>query len=170
MGLIQNAINQMIGTAGMAARLGADFEKHQEGSTLTKRGVSATAGLQSIQKSIERVEKSQSGEIPKDSPEYREPYSKSELKDISSRVGEHVSAIGALKTASSEGHPLQPFVSRKGLQARNEYSDMLTNIETKLEKMNQALSSAASEATAREEQLARFKEFSNMFTEGGRYR
>lgn len=125
--MIQESINQMLGTAAIAGRLSPSYENRQAANKLLKEGLSAEEGLKDISQSIEKVEK---GEKP--------AYSESELRDIESRVGSHVSAIGSLKTAVIPGQPTSKYIPTdetgrvKGLSPRESYSEMLTNIEQRL--------------------------------------
>lgn len=138
--MIQQGVNQLINTIGLAARLSPDYEIRQEASDIYKRGLSAQTGLRNIKKNLEEIENP-------DPKNPKAPYSQRELADISNRVSEHVHNIGTLKTAVLEGQPTAPFIPKKGDHARGlipreNYSKDLNYIEEALERMRNRASIA----------------------------
>lgn len=139
--MIQQGINQTLGTIGIMGRLSPSYENKQTAGNIYKKGVAAQKGIEDIYTSVNRVKRSKSGEISKDSPEWRPDYSPAELRDTYGRLKEHVGNIGELKTAAIEGQPTAKFIPKdkegriKGLASRPEYSEMLTGLENDLQGM-----------------------------------
>lgn len=134
--MIQQGVNQLINTIGLAARLSPDYEARQDASNIYKRGLGSYAGIQDIKENLEAIEEG-----------VKPAYSERELTDTSNRLSEHVHNIGSLKTAALEGQPTSPFIPKKGdrvrgLPFRAEYSKDLDYIEEALERMRSRASTA----------------------------
>ena len=152
--MIQKSINQLLTTAGLAARLSPSYENRQAAKSIYAKGIAAETGLKDIAKSIKRVE---SGKRP--------AYSNAELEDIERRVDEHVHNIGTLKTAAIPGQETAPYIPTnkrgrvEGLGTRKSYSKRLQGIESRLSAMKEkAMQSMTDKASAALEQDKDFKE------------
>ena len=151
--MIQESVNQLLTTFGLASRLSPNYEHRQTAKNIYSKGIAAEKGLEDISKSIQRVE---SGDKP--------AYSAAELRDIESRVGEHVSNIAALKTAAIPGQSTAKYIPKDpegrvaGLSHRADYSERLMNIENSIKNMKErAMQSMTDKATSSLEQDENFK-------------
>lgn len=120
--MIQQSVNQLLTTAGIAARLSPNYEQRQEASNVIGKAKIAQAGLEDISKNLKNPEKD---------------YTATELEDIESRVKEHNRNVYSAKTLA-ESNPY----AKKGameLPSQSVYSPMLKDIESNLEKRKMAL-------------------------------
>lgn len=118
--MIQESINQLLTTAGIAARLSPGYEQRQAAKDITGRASIAEAGLKEIASNLENPKKS---------------YTKTELEDIKDRVREHNKNVYSAKTAALTNK----YVNTSNLRDQPTYSKSLQSIESNLEKRKLAL-------------------------------
>ena len=137
--MIQQSINQMLGSIAVAGRLSPEYEKMQEGKAITGKANISEAGLKEIAGNLENPEKN---------------YTKTELEDIEDRVREHNRNVYTAKTAALTNK----YVDTSSLRDQPTYSASLQSIEQNLEKRRMALERVQEKGTAALEQDKNFKE------------
>lgn len=117
MGVIQNSINQLFGSAALLYRLSPQYENMREGARIKSAAQSAYSGLQDIEENA-NLDKF-------------ENYSDTQLADVHRRIGEHNKAINDLRTAEEDPR-LKKYVEGHGIPHGSGYRDTLKNIEGKI--------------------------------------
>lgn len=138
--MIQQSINQMLGSIAVAGRLSPEYEKMQEGKAITGKANIAEAGLKEIAGNLENPEKQ---------------YTKTELEDIENRVKEHNKNVYTAKTAALTNK----YVDTSNLRDQPTYSASIQSIEQNLEKRKLALERMKEKGNAALNQDKEFKNF-----------
>lgn len=151
--MIQESINQLITTAGLASRLAPGYEKKQEAKAILGEAKAAQAGLKATEKGISEENKI---------------LSETELKDIEARTGSLNKALYSAKIGSKEGHPLEPYLKKgvKSLPSQTEISPTLRNIEQQLDIRRKALERSKDLITGAVDQDKYFREYKNLIMGG----
>ena len=136
--MIQESINQLLSTAGLAARLSPSYEQRQSAKSITGRANIAEAGLKEIEGNLANPEKN---------------YTATELSDIESRVREHNRNVYTAKTEAL----VNPYIDTSLLRDQPAYSKSLQSIESNLEKRRMALERMKEKGQASMTQDGEFK-------------
>ena len=151
--MIQESINQLITTAGIASRLAPGYEKRQEAKNILGEAKAAKAGLQATEKGL---------------MEENKILSETELSDIGARTGSLNRALYTAKIGATEGHPLEKYLKKgvKDLPKQTEISPTLRNIEQQLDIRKKALDRSRNLITGAVDQDKYFKEYKNLIMGG----
>ena len=117
--MIQNSINQLLTTAGLAVRLSPlqqMAENRSEAQNLLGRAKSAQSGISAIKKGLSEENKN---------------LTETELNDIQSRLSSLNKDIYSAKIGAKPGHPLSRYLQKgvSQLPRQEEYNKDITEIE-----------------------------------------